>query len=379
MRSFFFNILFISIFSCCGKDSKIEQINIPKEQREIKVEPGTRNPFKWPFSQNSIWNMPIGSKAIYVHAKLEKATQQGMTIDEDYIVMTPDETLVDIYENFAGWNGNKSRCEKQGKLLFSVPIPKSFIVSPTTWDGLTPNAGIAVLMPDKKTIRQTQPFAYCDPAKAATSQYVFEDQDIYGIGMYGAHGGSGLSAIGGALRLGELSQTSGSIRHALKVNLFGRKNINYNSETKGFRWPALRADGYAAENYSKERTNPVVKECRMGALLALPAKMNLDSLGFETKPARILAETFQNYGAYLVDDTGWDVYAIITEWGPSGRFTDEFEQNWGFSMVQSNKNTPWSRDMDRIFLNLYVVDNNTSVNPGGGGVPRLPLAPLFAK
>jgi hypothetical protein len=195
--------------------------------------------------------------------------------------------------------------------------------------------------------------------------------------MYGAHGGSGLSAIGGTLRLGELTPTSGPIRHALKVNIFGKKNIFYDAETRGFRWPAKRADGYAAKNYYTERKAETVKACRMGALLALPAKMNLDSLGFETKPARILAEAFQNYGAYLVDDTAWDVYAIITEWSPEGRFDDQFRKDWGFSMKESKKDTPWARDMDRIFLNLHVVDNNSATTIGGGGTPRMPLAPDF--
>ncbi len=379
MRNLLFCLVLSSFISCSSKESAPEVVIIPEAKDEVKIEPGTRNPLKWPFSQNSIWNMPIGSKAIYVHAKLEKATQAGMTIDEDYIVLTPDEPLVDIYENFAGWDRSKSRCAIQGKLLFSAPIPKTFILSSATWDGLTPNAGLAVLMPDRKTIRQTQPFAFCDPSKGATSQYVFENQDIYGPGMYGAHGGSGLSAIGGALRVGELTPTSGPIRHALKVNLYGRKNIFYDAKTKGYRWPAVAADAYAVDNYSKERVLPPVSACRMGALLALPAKMNLDSLEFETKPARILAEAFQNYGAYMVDDTGWNVYAIVTEWGPNGRFTDEFKKYWGFSMAQSSKNTPWSRDMDKLFLNLHVVDNNTSIAIGGGGVPRLPLAPEFEK
>jgi hypothetical protein len=232
-------------------------------------------------------------------------------------------------------------------------------------------------MPDRRTIKQTQPFAFCDSSKGATSQYVFDDQDIYGPGMHGAHGGSGLSAVGGALRLGELTPASGPIRHALKVNIFGRRNIYYDEETKGFRWPARRADGYAAGNYYKDRKLEVVKACRMGALLALPATMDLDKMGFETKPARILAEAFQNYGGYLCDDTAWDVYAIITEWGPDGRFDDEFKNNWGFSMKQKSKDTPWSRDMDRIFLNLHVVDNNSPSAIGGGGKPRMPLAPVF--
>jgi len=359
----------VLLFACEGKSQEEKTSNL--------TETGTRNPYKWPFSQTSIWNMPIGSGTVYVNAKLEKATQYGMTIDEDYIVMSPDEPLVAIYENYAGWDKTKSRCEIQGKLLFSAPIPINFVVSPTTWDGTTPNAGLAVLMPDKKTIRQTQPFAFCDVTKGATSQYVFDDQDIYGPGMVGAHGGSGLSAIGGTLRCGELTPTSGAIRHALKVNIFGRKNIYYDTQTQGYRWPALRADGYASDNYYKERTLESVQACRMGALLALPATMDIDKMGFETQPARILAEAFQNYGAYLVDDTGWNVYAIIAEWSPEGRFSEDFKKNWGFSFSQSSKETPWCRDMDRIFLNLHVVDNNSVNTIGGGGTARMPLAPVF--
>jgi hypothetical protein len=359
-----FVIAFVTL-SCSGKSDE-KQTN-------------GRDPLKWPFSETSIWNMPIGSNATYVHAHLEKALQQGMTIDEDYIVMSPGAQLMGIVENQAGWDQTKNRCSTDGKILFSAPIPQSFIVSPETWDGSTPNAGLAVLMPDGRTIKQTQPFAHCTVNKPGTSQYLFADTDIYGDGMYGAHGGSGLSAIGGALRIGELTSISGPIKHALKVNIFGRKNIFYDTETKGFRWPAKQSDGYAADNYYKDRKAVVVKECRMGALLALPAKMNLDSLAFETKPARILAEAFQNYGAYLVDDTAWDVYALVTEWSPEGRFNDEFRKNWGFSMKESSKNTPWARDVDRIFLNLHVVDNNSSTSIGGGGKRRMPLAPAFIK
>jgi hypothetical protein len=115
----------------------------------------------------------------------------------------------------------------------------------------------------------------------------------------------------------------------------------------------------------------------MGALLALPTTLNLDKMGFETQPARILAEAFQNYGAYLTDDTGWNVYAIIAEWSPEGRFSEDFKNNWGFSFSQNSKDNPWSRDMDRIFLNLSVVDNNSANNIGGGGQARMPLAPDF--
>ena len=349
-----------------------------KSRQPFIFEDGTRNPLRWPFSVESIWNMPIGSNAVYVHAQLERAMGMGLTIDEDYIVMTPDVPLMKINQSTAGWDRQQSRCIHNGKYLCSLPIPQSFVVSPDTWDGLTPNAGIAVLDTDGRTIRQNQPFAHCSVGADATSCFIFPEQDLYGPGHGGAHGGSHLSVLGGALRVGELTPHSGPVRHALKVNIFARRNIYYDEETGGHRWPATVADSYAAREYYKDRKNPVVKECRMGALLALPPEMNIDGMGFETEPAKILAQAFQDYGAYLVDDTAWDVYAIAVEWGPDGRFNEEFKKHWGFDMNQP-KDTPWGRDMDRIFLNLHVVDNNSSSSIGGGGAPRVALAPPLAK
>ena len=317
--------------------------------------------------------MPIGSGAKYIDAQIEPATARGMTVDEDVIIMQPDAHLEEIYTNYADWDRSKNRCIEEGPLLFKPPIPEDFIVSPDTWDGLTPNSGLAVLMPDGKTIKQTQPFSRCTP-ETATSHYVPDDVDIYGEGITGAHGGSGLSAIGGTLRLGELDEPDDTIKHVLKINDYAAENLFYDSETKGYWWPAIRADGYAASTYGTKRTNPIVKECRMGALLALPAKMNIEELQLETIPVKILARAFQSYGAYVVDDTTWDVFAIITEWSPEGRVTDEFEKAWGFPFSQKCTNTPWTRDMAKIFLNLHVVNNNTSRTVGGGGKPLVPMA-----
>ena len=362
-----FYILFIS-FLCCAYPLNAILSNKKTERAT------TRDPLKQPFSSNSIWNMPIGSDAKFVPAELEIAKAAGMTIDEDIIVLKPNAPLTEIYTNYAGWNREKDRCPNEGPLLFSAPIPDDYIVNKTNWDGTTPNSGLAILMPDGRTIKQTQPFSRCIAGENGTSQYMFENMDIYGEGYYGAHGGSGLSAIGGALRVGELISEDQPIKHVLKINVFGKKNLYYDETTKGFRWPAKRADGYASKNYGTTRTKPVNKECRMGALLALPPSIDLKKLNFETIPGRILAQAFQDYGAYIVDDTAWDVYAIVTEWGPDGRVTDEFEKKWGFSMKQSSQETPWSRDIDKIFMNLHIVMNNSSLSIGGGGKPGVPLA-----
>lgn len=206
--------------------------------------------------------------------------------------MTANAPLTPIYVNNAGWDRSKSRCAVEGEFLFEAPMPVDFVVSPDTWAGLMPNSGLAVLMPDGRTLKQTQPFARCNAGDTATSKYMFEDQDLFGPGTFGAHGGSGLSAIGGTLRLGELRPSSGPLRHVLKVNIYAAKNLYYDEGTKGYRWPAIKSDSYAADNYGTKRTNSVVKECRMGALLALPANWDVDTMSFETVPGRMPAEAF---------------------------------------------------------------------------------------
>jgi hypothetical protein len=334
-----------------------------------------RDPHKWPFAQNAIWNTPIGSDAVYVPANIQPAMAAGITIDEDYIVMRPEAMPIEIMESDAGWDSDKSRCENNGVFHMRANVPRDFIVSPETWDGLTPNAGLAFLSPDGQTIKQTQPFANCMNGNKATSKYMFPDESIFGEGIGGAHGGSGMSAIGGTIRAGELVP-GGEIRHAMKINVFGKKNLYYDDVTKGYRWPALRADSYAKGNYGTEGDPPLA--CRMGSLLALPADLDLTTLGLETEPARILARAFQNYGAYIVDDTFWDVYALITEWGPDGRVADEFKSVWGFD-IRGDDNPAWESDISKIFSQLNVIDNNTANTIGGGGTSIAGEPPDFGR
>ena len=328
--------------------------------------PTQRDPLKWPFSKTSIWNMPIHKDAQYVPAKII-IPKYGISADEDYLVLNPTAPITKIYTSHGGWDRSKDRCLVEGGLLFSAPIPGDFVINKNNWLGATPNAGLAVLMPDGRTIKQTQPFARCTIGGDATSEYVFKDQDIYGTGVAGAHGASGLSAIGGTLRLGELVP-GGVIRHALKINLYCHTNVSLNQDgTPGYRWPATSADGYAADSVNNPTGfyNGKISAMEIGALVAIPGKVNINALQFETPAAKILATAFQNYGAYIVDDTYLDVLAIETEFSPEGRVIDEFKKQWGFNF-ESHKNTPWKRDINKILNALQVVDNNTAATIGGG-------------
>ena len=332
--------------------------------------PRTRYVYQWPFAQDSIWNTPIGSNAQYVSAGIGAPTQKGMTADEDVIVLTPEAPLTPVYRNNVGWSDSTpgARCSIQGDKITDLPIPPDFLVKHRSG---TPNMSAAVLKSDGRTLHQSQPFHRCEEGKYATSKYTFPEADIYGDGIKGAHGGSGMSSLGGTIRVGELVP-NGVIHHALKLNLYGNKYLAYNDDgTPGYRWPAVKADSYAQKSYGG-----VVPELEMGALLALKPDFDLNSLN--TEPGRIIAQAFQDYGGYVVDDTAWDVYALETEISPEGRVLENFLQTWGFRFTETSLEHPWSVDMRTIFTNLQVVDNNAPNQIGGGGKPRQTLAPTFA-
>lgn len=338
----------------------------------------TRNPLKQPFASNSIWNMPIGSSAQYVNAGLQEITSsyggdgEWTPIhypDPDLIVMRPTAPLTNIYLNEEGWSGG-NRCVAQGGVIHTVPIPTDFVVA----NSLNNNSA-SFLMPDGRTIVQTQPFTRCAAGGVATSWTTYHPEvDIYGPGIEGAHGGSGLSAVGGTLRVGELrpSDTTGP-KHALKINLISEKEL-YKClvDEDCHRWPAPTSDGGSVGWYGTE-TNNQNTAMKMGALLAIPASVNLNSLGLETQQAKLLAWTLQNYGAYIVDHGG---PSFSVEEGPDGSFTQQFQSDWGTTMeVRVRDNNAWGRDFNRLRQALHVVDNNSPTTIGGGGVPRQPLAP----
>jgi hypothetical protein len=334
-----------------------------------------RNPLTQPFASSSIWNMPLGSGATFVAATLVPVTGTALEGDQDIIVLTPTAPSTDIYNNTADWQPTVSRCPwDAGALLFSAPIPSSFVFGDTPISS-TPNAGLAVLLADQRTIRQTQPFARCTAGEPGTSNVMSPNVDLYGDGIPGAHGGSGLSAIGGTLRMGELRPGVAPPHHALKLELYAAKNYyNNGNHTDCFHWPATDCDGYWNQSGSSLKyggTNPAVGP---GALLALAPSVSIASLGLTTQPAKDIAWTLQNYGAYLVDDTAWSAVSLCIEEGPSGSFATQFQSDWSFSFGTGGTSSPFAKDMEAIYAALSAVTNNTASTIGGGGTPLQPLA-----
>jgi len=72
--------------------------------------PTARDPLKWPFASNSIWNMPIGSGAVYKPANMPDVPGNDVwalmpSIDKELIVLRPSAPSTPIYYSSAGWTG----------------------------------------------------------------------------------------------------------------------------------------------------------------------------------------------------------------------------------------------------------------------------------
>jgi hypothetical protein len=341
---------------------------------------GARDPLKQPFASNSIWNMPIGSGAQYVHANLPFSPGDGYIwallsdADEDVIILKPTAPLTAVRYNSSGWSG-ADRCPGQSTTLTTVPIPSNFVVP----NNRNKNYAAAVLRPDGRTIAHMQPFTRCSAGGIATSLVTYPDTDLYGDGIRGAHGGSKMSALGGSIRIGEMRSGQQGVKHAIKINVYSPRDLyNCAVRTDCFRWPAPGADTGAESSYGSENNNQNTA-MKMGALLALPASVNINTMGLLSEPGRQLAWTMQNYGAYIVDSGGSPSYAISTEVSPDGIFTQQFQADFGVPFVQRVADqSPWSKDLQKLFSSLHVVNNNTATSIGGGGTPRQPLAPPIA-
>jgi hypothetical protein len=343
---------------------------------------GDRNPLLQPFTSTSIWNMPIGSGAEYEPAMLIPASTQTLVSDQHVIVMAPTAPSMTLVQNPAGAvGGSGQRCDTSGASLTSAPIPADFYVPSST-----SNLPLVAVAADGRTLIQGEPVAHCLGFDDGTLEYLDTNGDLYGDGRLGGDGGSDLSALGGAIRLGELVP-GGEIDHALQIDV-DAPNLYYGSASTCPTWPAAICDGYASPT-TYTGTNP---DLRMGSLLALPASLDLNTLGLETQPGMILAKAFQDYGAYIANDAHRSVNNIVTEYGPAGSLADvvnstcgveqagEFDTAWGypFETCTPEANAQWSHDIETIFASLSIVTNNTSTSIGGGGTPIVPLAPPLA-
>ncbi len=344
---------------------------------EYEVYEGTRDPWLWPFSRNSIWNTPIGSGAKYVDTGFVMTKNYSIDLERHYKTTADDPLLEIVTFNEGRWSNNEA--DIKSKSGYTTYFPKDVTVM--TSQG---NECSAILQPDGRTLVQLQPTCRENTQSKYISGYSRAGEnavDLYSDGRLGTHWGSGLSSFGGTIRKGELTSDE-DIHHALKINIWAKQYLTpgYSNDGKftlAYTWPADRCDGYAmrvGHNGKYGGTNPFLL---MGSLLAIPPEVTEESLELKTEPAKKLFRALQNYGAYIVDDVYWDCFS----WSVEDGVEIELFKEYGISLTGQlgNESTDiqreYSADMEKLFLSLKIVSNNAENNVGGGGTPRVPLAP----
>eukprot|EP00911_Craspedida_sp_UC1_P002295 UC1_evm2s1736 len=337
----------------------------------------------------------------------------GFHSDHDFILRAaPNDPFVPWYEQSwwggakgaAGWNltncthdNEYCHCQRSPLAAYGgeVQLPRDWTSS--QYEQKTGNNALAVLAADNETVFQTQPAYRCAPgsqllsARRGCPQAYPANISILSNGpetALGAHGGSGLSAVGGTVRLHELPAASGvaSIKHAIKLELWGHQYYfrgpalgghllqpptSANGGRTQYVWPATGSDGCSLHGAPTAVYNGTNPHLAPGALLAIPSWPLQPEP--ETELGRKLAWTLYNYGGYLVDDTASDSGAICFEGGA----VDAVRAEYGFNIT--TQMGPWYNDLTLLFQSLHIVTNNGPHSVGGGGAPRQPALPEICK
>ena len=298
----------------------------------------TRSAAQWPFSQFSPWNHPLGSNADYQVIRSEDfSVNGGVSVNivrwsHPVFVATESDPIRDIYQRGTKFSQARIRVPEAAR-----PDPEE-------------DSHLHIINP-----QHTRVMELYKAEVSATGRIVAEwvvENDLHGPGIFTRWHGArayGGSAIGGLVRRGELKS---EIRHALAVAVNGSALNKNGPYGKPYVWPACEAD-YAWRTHYATRGN-----LYMGSLLAIPADVDLASIGVGTSgPAFEIARALQNYGAYITDAAGANIVFYVEPIAKHDVPADLEDQ------------------LATIITRLHVVANNGPRTIGGGGTPRRPLAP----
>lgn len=314
--------------------------------------------------------------------------------DQDFFIVANEGDPLTEWVNQGDW-GPDDKCNVTGTVGARLPWPHNFTTASDggrSKPGQINNNAAGLLLPDRKTLVQMQPLYRCAPGSPILAKW--GDQrgcpqtfpnvtDITGDGALGAHGGSGLSAVGGTIRLGELLPDAPPVPHALKLELYahqyyyGGRQLNPPTAANGgrtqYRWPATGSDSYTWQPVAGY--NGSLSSLVPGALLAIPPSV-APSVHTTTVLGGKFKQVLLDYGGYIVDDTASDSAAICME----AAVNEELRVAYNVSMAYPGGLGPGHAlysDLVSIFQALAVVDNNGPASIGGGGAPRRPpAAPL---
>jgi hypothetical protein len=291
--------------------------------------PTARDPALWPFASTSPWNRPIGSDAALSaddDPRIETIRSESGRVNSNNgyshpVYRAADDDPESLIQDLS----HPGRSERARVPTAAVPASGT--------DG-----HLHVISPDGRFVYETWMAQRQDETHLVAARV--ERNDLLGAGvLLGGSRAYGGSAIGGLVRRWELD--AGEIRHAVAISL------DPSQLTVGPVWPASADDG----EYPAGGTVP------MGTLLAIPGDVDVDELGLNPH-ALAVARAVQDYGAYVVDQ--------------GAPFTLYLEQG-----VTEEQHDAVEAQIDIIKDLVLVVTNNGPRSIGGGGAPRVEMAPAL--
>ena len=157
--------------------------------------------------------MPIGSDAKFVDSHLFDESDSKYELpnniygDVDFFYIVNNNSPKFPWYNQGHWGSpytNASYCTVTGNLVGNIRFPANTVVN-----NFGNNNALAILQPNNITLFQMQPIYHCSinaPLLALDWCFVQNSNvSILGDGIFGCHGGSHLSSIGGTIRKGELT------------------------------------------------------------------------------------------------------------------------------------------------------------------------------
>ena len=244
---------------------------------EIFLKDGTISP-----ATDGFWRQRMPPTVRYQPANLNAA---AALFDLNYNVITSNrDPLTDVYLP-ASWEHRSGGTQ----WLDRVRFPRDFLL-PDAGRNNTPNNPLCTVNRDTK---QSQCFNSVARPASGSPIYAYRS---------GSHGGSGLSGgdiTGAALR-------KQRVEHAIGILIWGRRFLSFHRG--GFTAPAVRADNYASSTYGGQ-----TKSLVMGAHLALKPDDTPKKLGVSCQNLVPVIQALKDYGAYVVDDSAWDVVYISTD------------------------------------------------------------------
>lgn len=295
----------------------------------------SRNPALWPFDASSPWNTPLGSKARFSEIRSPAfSTRGGANLNVSswshpiFVAQAGDPLVTVSAPNFGM------------PVSYRIHVPISANPDPAG-DGamhvIEETHRYVVEMWRARRVGNSKIVAAAAVRNDLTDSGVYETW--HGARAYGG------SAIGGLIRRHELERKS--IPHALAIAVEGTALNRRARGGKSWVWPASASDG---GRFYSESGN-----LYMGSLLAIPANVDIESLGL-SQQATAVGHALQDYGAYIVDKGGGNIIFYV-----------EPAANEILAMT--------ARELGALVAELMVVENNGPASIGGGGTPRCRSAP----